>query len=59
MKNYDLFLKKIKDIEENYKCKKCGTITLVSTHFLESIFMCTKCGEFFYFNGVKNGKVQK
>lgn len=44
IKNYDIFLKEINEIEENQKCNKCKRKSLVSISPTSYEFMCTKCG---------------
>lgn len=44
IKNYDIFLKEIKEIEENQTCNKCKSKNLVNTNPLSYEFMCAKCG---------------
>lgn len=44
IKNYDIFLKEIKEIEKKQECNKCKSKNLVNTNPLKYEFMCTKCG---------------
>jgi predicted RNA-binding Zn-ribbon protein involved in translation (DUF1610 family) len=47
--DYDLFLKKLKEIEDNEKCISCGKVALVSFDPMEPVFLCSSCGHTEYY----------
>lgn len=49
IKNYNIFLNEISEIENNKKCNECEDNTLVNCNPFEYEFICSKCGMKYYF----------
>lgn len=49
-KNYNDFLKNAQFLEENKKCKKCKTKSLVHCDYQSHFLMCSNCGTYYELN---------
>ena len=53
MSEYDDFIKEVTDLENILKCPKCGFDGILHASYINYIFLCSNCGNEYYYNKQK------